>query len=363
MKRRSNPTHVAYATEAEFSLTTGELAMSNLQAQIVGREQQLMENSRVAVADQAELIELVAMRGYLLGVIADYELAQERADELCRNHPDNGMAYISRARSRARFHLFGEALTDLDDAERLGADRESVFRERATIFQAKGQYDTALAFFLPAAEMQRSFAALGALAVLHSELNDCAASERFFNDSRDLYHGVSPIPLAVLEFQFGHMWMSQQNLDRARFWFQTAVERLPGFAPAEGHLAEVEAMCGETDRAIERLIPLTTSSDDPDYMAALARILWESGRAEEANVWRMKAAVQYDDLVSRHRDAFADHAAEFLLEQGNDPQRALSLAQRNLEIRCSLRARRLFERTSRACKSEAGISGTAGEAR
>jgi tetratricopeptide (TPR) repeat protein len=344
MERRNDVRLVACASAANFSLTDGELTMSNLQAQIAGREQQLMENSRVAVADQAELIELVAMRGFLLGVIADYELAEERADELCRNHPDDGTAYLSRARSRARFHLFEEALTDLDDAERFGADRGSVCRERATIFQAKGEYETALAFFVPAAEMQRSFAAVGALAVLHSERNDSTATEKFFHESLDLYRGVSPIPLAILEFQFGHMWMSQQNLDRARFWFQTALDRLPGFAPAGGHLAEVEAMCGETDCAIARLIPLTTSSDDPDYAAALARILNEIGRTEEANTWRIKAAVRYEDLLSRHRDAFADHAAEFLLEQGNDPQQALSLAQRNLEIRCTLRAQRLFER-------------------
>ena len=344
MERRSDVRLVAYASEGKLLLTDGELAMSNLQAQIAGREQQLMENSRVAVADQAELIELVAMRGFLLGIIADYDLAEERAEALCRNHPDDGTAYLARARSRARFHLFAEALTDLDNAERFGADRESVVRERATIFQAKGDYEAALAFFVPAAEMQRSFAALGALAVHHSERNDCAAAEKLFHESRNSYHGVSPIPVAILEFHFGHMWMSQQNLDRARLWFQTAVNRLPGFAPAEGHLAEVEAMCGETDCAIARLIPLTTSSDDPDYAAALARILNEIGRTDEANTWRIKAAAQYEDLLSRHRDAFADHAAEFLLEQGNDPQRALSLAQRNLEIRCTLRARRLFER-------------------
>lgn len=338
----STPTEDAIG--GEFCLTDGVLEMNNLQAQIAGQEQQLMAGSRVAVAAQAELIELVAMRGYLLGVIADYELAEKSADELRRNHPDDGMAYLSHARSRARFHRFAEALTDLDEAERLGADRDAVGRERATIFQAKGEYSAALAFFECAAKTRRDFAALGALAVLHSERNDCAAAEKYFHESRDSYRGVSPIPLAMLEFQFGHMWMSQKNLDCARFWFETAVDRLPGFAPAEGHLAEVEAMCGETDRAIERLLPVTISSDDPDYTSALARVFTQVGRIEEASFWRAKAATRYDDLLSRHCDAFADHAAAFLLENGSDPKRALSLAKRNLEIRSTPRARSLFER-------------------
>lgn len=60
----------------------------------------------------------------------------------------------------------------------------------------------------------------------------------------------------MLEFQLGLMWMSQQNLDRAGLWFQTAVDRLPGFAPAEGHLAEVEAALGETEMALARLCRL-----------------------------------------------------------------------------------------------------------
>lgn len=350
MEQGGDTSPMTYATEAEFTLTDGELALNNLQAQIAGQDRQLKVRSRVSVADQAELIELIAMRGYLLGMIADYESAEERADELCRNHPDDGIAYLSRAKSRARFHSFAEALGDLDDAERLGADSEALNHERAAIFQAKGEYDPALAFFHRAAKMRTDFASLGALAVLQMERNDCVAAENFFCGSRDLYRGVSPIPLAILEFQFGHMWMSQKDLDRARFWFQTAVDRLPGFAPAEGHLAEVEAMCGETDCAIERLIPLTSSSDDPDYASALARILKQVGRLEEASVLRMKAAAGYDDLVSRHPDAFADHAATFLLEQGDDPQRALSLAKRNLEIRGTLRARRLFERATRACE-------------
>ncbi len=311
-----------------------------------------MAGSRATIADQAELIELVAIRGYVLGVIADYELAEERADELCRNHPGDATAYLSRARSRARFHRFSEALSDLDEAQRSGADREVVSRERATIFQAQGEYDVALAFFERAAETRPDFATLGALAVIYAERNDGTAAEKYFHESHSSYRGVSPIPLAMLEFQRGHMWMSQRNWDCARLWFQMAVDRLPGFAPAEGHLAEVEAMCGETDCAIDRLTPLTTSSDDPDYMSALARVFKQAGRAEEAVFWRAKAAACYDDLVLRRRDAFADHAAAFLLENRSNPELALSLARRNLEIRCTPRARQLFEHASRACEAE-----------
>ena len=74
------------------------------------------------------------------------------------------------------------------------------------------------------------------------------------------------------------MWLAQGNLPRARSWLGAAHRRLPAYAPAQGHLAEVEAALGETDSAIARLHPLTISSDDPDYPAQLARILSEVGR-------------------------------------------------------------------------------------
>ncbi|MGA7050780.1 MAG: hypothetical protein WBZ37_05810 [Mycobacterium sp.] len=93
---------------------------------------------------------------------------------------------------------------------------------------------------------------------------------------------------------------------------------------------------------------LTTSSDDPDYPAQLARTFSDVGRVEEAGGCRARAAARYDELVARHPDAFADHAAEFWLDAGADQHRALALARRNLEVRQTPRAHELFSRAARA---------------
>ena len=53
------------------------------------------------------------------------------------------------------------------------------------------------------------------------------------------------------------------------------------------------------------------SSDDPEYAATLAGVLDDAGRPLEAEHWRDIAAARYDELVSRHPEAFADHAADF----------------------------------------------------
>jgi hypothetical protein len=88
--------------------------------------------------------------------------------------------------------------------------------------------------------------------------------------------------------------------------------------------------------------------------------LGNAGQPEEAQTWRGEAESRYDELLARHQDAFADHAAEFWLTIGGDPQRALWLAQQNLSLRQTPRARALVCRSSQRRLSEcASIPGPA----
>jgi tetratricopeptide (TPR) repeat protein len=338
------------AADGEPHTTSGDLALVNLQAQIDGQQRQA-NAGRLAVSGQVELIELVALRGHVLGRIADYEWAEELAEKLTRDAPADGVAFLARARMRATFHRFKDALTDLDGARGLAADAAVVDAERAAIFQAIGRYEEALTFLRGAAERRADFESLGALAVLYAECGEIAAAERLFDESRDRYRGVSPFPLALLDFQRGLMWLTQGDLQQARAWFSAAHRRLPAYAPAQGHLAEVEAALGEIEAALGRLRPLTISSDDPDYAAQLARILSEVGQLDEAREWRGRAAARYEELLARHPEAFADHAAEFWLQAGADPERALSLARKNLEVRQTPRAVGLLAQAIRATEA------------
>jgi tetratricopeptide (TPR) repeat protein len=174
--------------------------------------------------------------------------------------------------------------------------------------------------------------ALAGLAGVYGERREMDEAERWFREATRCYRGVSPFPLAVLDFQRGKLWMEHDDLRRARAWCDAAVRRLPAYVPAQGHLAELDAALGET-AAIARLRPLVLASDDPDYATQLARILGNAGQTEEAQTWRAKAEARYDEVLARHPEAFADHAAEFWLTIGGDPERALRLARQNLSLR------------------------------
>jgi tetratricopeptide (TPR) repeat protein len=311
-----------------LTLTDGSIAVLNLQAQIDGLE------GPGTFAEAATLIDLLILRGLILGRVSDYERAAELADYQVGAAITDAAAYVLRARTRAVFHRFTEALDDLDHADRISPQGAAAERERAAILQAMGHYHEALVTHeAAAADREGQFERAAALAGFWADRGKAEPAQHFYLDSLRSYRGVSPFPLATLDFQLGLMWMRQDRLNEARTCFGIAIRRVPAYAAAQGHLAEVDAELGETEAAIDRLIPLATSSDDPDYAAQLARILGEIGRSEESIAWRRIAASRYDELTAAHPAAFADHAAEFWLGVGNDPRKGLRFAEFNLRVR------------------------------
>jgi tetratricopeptide (TPR) repeat protein len=328
---------------AERPFTHGTIALLNLGAQIEALQPQV-RLGRAPVEVQLGLVELLSLRALILGRIADYERASEVAEQLVRDAPSDARALLARSRTRTGFHLFGDALTDLDLAEGLSLDAETVNNERAAIFQALGRYDEALALREEAVARKANFESLAALVGLHAERGEIHAAERRYEQSLSQYRGVSPFPPALLDFQMGLMWMDQNRLHEARRSFDAARSRVPAYAQAQGHLAEVDAQLGEIDPAVVSLRSLAASADDPDCAAQLARILGDAGHHDESRHWCRLAGERYDDLLARHPEAFADHAAEFWLAAGADPDRALRLAKLNLEVRNTPRARDLLAR-------------------
>ena len=325
-----------------LTLTDGSIAVLNLQAQIDGLE------GCDTPAEAASLIDLLMLRGLILGRISDYERAAQLADRLVDVAVDDAAAYVTRGRTRAVFHRFAEALDDFDHAERLSPDDDAAKQERATVLQALGRYDEALSTYENAPGRAGRFQNAAALTGFWAEQGETVSAERLYLQSLGNYRGISPLPLALLDFQLGVMWMRKERLDQARSYFEAAIRRVPAYTAAQGHLGEVEAALGEPEAAIARLNPLAISSDDPDYAAQLARILGEMGRNEESLTWRRRAADRYDALVTAHPAAFADHAAEFWLGAGDDPQEALRLAELNLQIRKTPRANELVAQAREA---------------
>lgn len=337
--------------EHEPVTTNGIIAVTNLHGQIDGLAVRLSRagigkspEAQLAVAQGAALIDLLNLRGHILGRVADYEQAADLAEGLVRAAPEDGTALLARARTRATLHRFAEAVTDLGAAGRSGADEATLDAERAVVLQALGCYADATALIRKVAERQSDFTTLGALAVLQAECGEVTEAEQLFGEARRQYKGTSPFPLAQLDFRRGVMWHREGDLDAASLCYEAARRRVPDYAPALGHLAEVELLRGDPSAAVALLRPLTQTSDDPEYAGHLAAALLAGGRVHEAKQWRERAVARYGELVLRHPEAYADHAADFWLTVGADAERGLQLALQNLAFRQTARAHALFQR-------------------
>src|SRR5262245_63858437 len=233
-----------------LTLTDGGIAVLNLQAQIDGLE------GHSTTSETATLIDLLILRGLILGRIIDYERAAELADRQVGAATTDAAAYVARARTHAVFHRFTEALDDLDQADRISPQDIAARRERAAILQALGHYDEALVTYGTVADRAEQFEQAAALAGFWAERGETETAQRSYLESLRSYRGVSPFPLVLLDFQLGLMWMRQGRLNEARTCLATAIARVPASDAGPGHLAEAEAGVVVHEVAVARVLVL-----------------------------------------------------------------------------------------------------------
>ena len=160
-----------------------------------------------------------------------------------------------------------------------------------------------------------------------AELNgDLAGAEARYEAALDADNGISPLPCGQLLFEWAVNAMRRGELQRAEMIFAELDSILPAHVPGRGHRAEVELARGRLDAAATLVAPLLEMSDDPEYRATYAEILAARGEKKLAALEAERAAAEYECLLARRPEAYADHAAAFFMGVGNRPQRAVELA-------------------------------------
>lgn len=303
--------------------TDGALAISNLTSQIDGQEG-LLKLRPASMETLSSLIELLEARAQFTGSVNDYRRVAELGQRAVETAPPDPAAHIARASSLAALHKFPEALADLK-----GIDDPAAKSLRASILQAQGHIPEALELRRAAVKEYANTKALGALAAVEPDL---PAALRDFDEAARVYRDTSPFPVAWLDFQRGLLFEKRARFDEARAAYAAAVERLPQYAQAQAHLANLTAVLGDHARAVAILRPLATL-DDPEYEGLLAGLTPDPAEAERL---RTDAARRYEALLLQYPQAFADHAARFYLAQ--KPARALALARLNLGVRKTIEA-------------------------
>lgn len=303
--------------------TSWAIAGSNLDGQIDTYSSRDLANPK----DASPLVDLLLARARFVARIADYERAEEIAQRLAKDHPKNADALRTRASVHSALHRWEEATNDLDAAEKAGMSPEKLAGARGSIAIARGHYDEAAKYIRDDAWEPSDIAMAGVLAGLRQKHGD---AQRLFDKARATFRDVSPFPVAWMAFERARWLEAQGKSDQARGWYEEALDAIPVYAHAAVHVAASDP----PEKAIARLEPLTKTSDDPDVLAALGDAHQRAKHDADAKKLFEQARARYEELLKRHPEAFADHAARFFLKQG-EAKRALELAGANAKRRAT----------------------------
>jgi tetratricopeptide (TPR) repeat protein len=339
--------------------TDGVLAASNLDALVQAREAAIASDFRWA-AERSVLVDLLQTRGQLFGRLEDYDRAEAVANAAIDTAPNLPESWLARASNRLALHRFAGALADLDEARRRGADADAVEALRASALLAEGRTDDALPLRRHAVQRWASTSNLTGLAVAEFAAGDSAQATAHLDAAVRAFHDVAPFPLVFIDFQRALIAEEAGDLDRASTRYRAVQRRLPHHVQAAVHLAAIELARGHADAAEGVLAPLGPS-EDPEVLALRADVLERQNRGAEAELLRQRVDARYRALVARHPEAFADHAARFLLTR--DAPRALALARLNLAARATPAAYELALSAALAAGNEVLRCQLAGSAR
>lgn len=315
----------------ELPTTNGAIFMGNLGGTVTAAEGSFERNPD-SPSSALMLAGALMSRGKVLGVLDDLARAAEICKKALTKDEKNAKLHSMRADALAALHQFAEAKKHATRAHELepSADTRA---QLADIAWNLGDYTTAIGEIRKLAKESPGFSTIVRQAQLDFDLGDVKAAEEGFARAETQIKDPSPVPVAWLNVQRGLLHLHTGRFEQAERFYVEAVERLPDYPMAVEHLAEIEGLLGKREQAMKRYGRVIHLTDDPEFIGALAGVLEEQGRKDEAKKLRDRAEKRYDELLKKHPAAMYWHAADFFLSDAEKPKKALELLQKNLKIR------------------------------
>jgi len=302
------------------------------------------------------LVDGELIRSQFLGDYSSLDRLHKLVNQLIQTKPEIISSHLIAAQVNAARHHFKEAQDHLNQAKMLGAKGQAIYRTQLSIDQALGKnLERVLTQRLQFAEDSHAIEELIPLGALFADLGRHDEAKEVYLKALMSYQNLSPLGLAWACFQLGFLWgevVEDTDLEKAAYWYSKAVGYLPLYTHAVVHLAEIHLENRDYDQA-RRLLNSVIESGDPEVHWRMSELYAIEGRLQESANELEAARLMYEDLLLRHELAFADHAAEFYLGSGNNPNKALNLSLVNLKNRTTVRAYELAIEAAQAANEPA----------
>lgn len=305
-------------------------------------------------------------RARLSGDYDDYAAAEEVLASAFARAPEGAGPFMSRAQLHFTLHRLDAATADLERAAArlMLSDREQAQLAglRADVAFQRGDAAAALAGFEAALAAGRTPTALARMALYRWKTGDFEAADALYAEALERYDGEDHQPRAWFNLLRGLLDLDRGRDREALAHYRAAEAELAGYWLVEEHIAEIQGRLGEREAAIALYESLVERTQNPEFMDALAELLAEGGDKARAEQLHQRARAAYEGLLVRFPEAAAGHAIDHFLERGDQPARALELAQKNHAIRPNPDAKVLLARAYLAAGDAAQAEATIREA-
>lgn len=248
--------------------------------------------------------------------------------------------YASRARFNYTMHRLDRVAADLAKLDARAepfvssAEQAGVVTLHGDIAFQRGDYDEASKRYEEALKLAPDHAgALTSKATFLWKTGAIDEAEALYDEVEAAYHGTSAEPRAWYRLMHGLLDLDRGRYDEALAHYREAEAHLSGWWLVDEHVAEILTLTGKTEEAKALYLDVIERTGSPEFLDAMAGILKEEGKADEAAQYVKQARAKYEEQLAKYPEAAYGHALDHFLEAGDDPVRALDLAKKNYALR------------------------------
>lgn len=279
----------------------------------------------------------------MTGKYTDYRTAEETIDKTFTF--GKGGAHFLRARFNYHLHRLDRIDADMPRSRGMASASGAKGVSAVDAFQGKlamqrGQFDEAVKFW-EAAEAKSEGAARMPMALFAFKTADFDAAEEAYAYMGRNYHGREAEGAAWLDLVQAIIDLDRGRYDEALVHLDAADADMSGYWLVDEHRAEITALKGDLKTAEAMYREIVTRTDNPEFMDALASVLKDTDRDDEAQEWISRATARYEEQMTLYPEAAYGHALGHFLDFG-PPQRALELARKNHTVRPNVEAKMLL---------------------
>ncbi len=329
-----------------ISFTDGDIAVDNHQNSLA-RLYQIFEDQPNNLSISSAIINSELINSQFLGDYSSLDRLSDLSEKLLNTNLKSPKAYIQVAQISASMHQFNICMDYLRKAELLNGNRNEIGHVQMSVLQATAKDQSGIldlrkekAISSGVPEDLISYAAL-----LADDGQIEKANLIYLKALHYKYKNPSPFIPAWICFQIGLLWgeiAKHNDKDLASYWYKKAIAYIPKYTKARVHLAEIYTASGRNELALQILQPALASTD-PEVSWKISDIYAMDNQPKYSAQYLQLANSIFTSLLERYPLAFADHAAEFYISSGNNPDKAYQLALLNYQNRPTERAANLLQ--------------------